>query len=143
MSYTDEFNELVAGLTDKPKRRANPETVLQKEIVDALVRHGLWVVRIPVQGVLQKIGPDRAVMKASPMAGFPDLLVIGPEGSTAWLEVKTPTGRATPLQKGRIERLGKLGHVASIVRSVKQALAVLAENGFIERDESPLAGSPS
>jgi VRR-NUC domain len=117
-----EFDSLVAALPPRgTKRRGNPETALQKEIVDALRAAGHWVVRVPGQGVLGH-GRAGAFLKPSEMAGFPDLLVLLPGGRAVWLEVKTDKGRLNPTQKARIERLRGLGHEAHVVRSTGEAL---------------------
>lgn len=123
-------NEASTRPRAKSPRGPNSETALQGAIIQALEAHGLWVTRIPAQGVRHQIA-GRDVVKRSPLAGFPDLLVIGPEGTTAWLEVKTAKGRVSPLQRERLERLEKLGHVAAVVRSIDEALSVMRENAFI------------
>lgn len=122
----NDFECVVAELSAKKKRKPNPETALQKSIVAALRAAGLWVVRVPGQGVLQHMGPGQATMKASEMAGFPDLLVLLPGGRAAWLEVKTAQGRLSPLQKSRIEELARAGFTAAVVRSPEEALASIA-----------------
>lgn len=114
----------------KAKRRANPESAIQRAIMETLGYHGLLVVRIPGQGVLRNAGTEKARITRSPMSGYPDLLVLGPDGRSAWLEVKTCTGKLSPLQRERIEALGRLGHTAAVVRSPEQALAVLREAGW-------------
>lgn len=129
----DLFAEMLDSMPAKgAKKRKNPETLLQKEIVTALRSLHLWVVRVPGQGTMQHVGPGRAVLKASEMAGFPDLLVLGPEGLTAWLEVKTPTGRLSPGQKARHDRLATLSHTVAVVRSAEQAVSVLQDNGWFD-----------
>ncbi len=137
MALDDDYNEMLASLPKRgaKKRAANPETVLQKQIVEAIRAHGLWVVRVAGQGTLQHVGKGQAVLKQSEMAGFPDLLVLGPEGTAVWLEVKTPKGKVSPLQRSRIERLGILGHHAGVVRSVEQALAMLEHAGLVSRHD--------
>ena len=122
-----------AGVADTTALPASAklEKHLQKDIMNAIRAHGLWVVKVEVQGSIQRTGAGTAVLRPSQLAGFPDLLVIGPEGTTAWLEVKTPKGRTSALQDGRLARLSQLGHVAAVVRSVDQALAVLKTNQFI------------
>ena len=57
--------------------------------------------------------------------GLPDLLWIGPNGRTVWLEVKTPTGRASDEQKRFISKLQSMGHTAGIARSVEDALRLI------------------
>ena len=131
---TKEFDEFLSTLPDKgkKKRKVNKETGLQREIVQAIQSFGLWVVRVAGQGTMQHIGPGQAVLKKSEMAGFPDLLVLGPEGLTAWLEVKTPGGRLSPIQRARHERLQALTHVVATVHSAEEAIAVLRADGWFE-----------
>lgn len=128
----DPFAEMLDAMPAKGAKKPNPETALQKEIVSALRALNLWVVRIPGQGTMQHVGPGRAVLKASELAGFPDLLVLGPEGLTAWLEVKTPAGRLSPPQKARHDRLAALSHTVAVVRSADQAVSVLRDNGWFD-----------
>jgi hypothetical protein len=132
---TDEFEALVAGLPPpgKKKRKANPEGLIQRAIVQALQLKGLWVVRVAGQGTVQMTARGSGVLKKSEMAGFPDLLVLGPEGLTAWFEVKAPNGRLSPLQKARHDRLSTLSHTVAVVRSPEEALKVLeCEGWFME-----------
>jgi hypothetical protein len=123
-------------LLDRRKRGANAESTLQRAIVQTLRMHGLLVIRVPGQGVLRNGGTPAAFMTRSEMAGFPDLLVLGRRGLTAWLEVKTETGRLSPLQRQTIETLSRLGHIAAVVRSPESALAVLREHGFLAAPEN-------
>lgn len=51
--------------------------------------------------------------------GWPDLLVLGPEGKCFFIEVKTPRGRVSKLQQKQIEQLLSLDHDVRIVRSVE------------------------
>lgn len=136
--HNAEFENLVAELRAedaKParkKRRANEETKIQREIQNAISAHGLWCVRLPVQGTLQQIGKGQAVLKSSPLVGFPDLMVIGPEGTIAWLEVKTSKGKLTPIQRGRHAQLSALAHIVAVVCTPDQAIGVLRANWFIQ-----------
>lgn len=129
----DDFNTYVASLPSPgaKKKKQRPEAAIQRAITLGLQARGLWVVRVAGQGTMQYIGPGRAVLKQSEMAGFPDLLVLGPTGRAAWLEVKSLVGRLSPLQKSRHERLSALGHVVAVVRSLDDALAVLRTHGLL------------
>ena len=129
----NEYNTVVAALTKQSqrKRKKNAETALQKTIINELRGHALWVIRVPGQGVIQMTGAGVGVLKESEMRGFPDLLVIGPEGSTAWLEVKTETGRVSPAQKSVHKNLEYLGHTVAVVRTPQQAVDVLKAAGLI------------
>lgn len=143
MTNDDDYTAMLESMPTRKKRVAGKrdagdlavplkETALQRQIMEAIRLQGLWVIRIPGQGTIQHVGKGRAILKPSTLAGFPDLLILGPEGMSAWLEVKTAKGRASALQQGRIARLATLGHIAAIVRSPQQALDVLRLNGFLE-----------
>lgn len=130
----DDFEAYVAALPPPGKRKKGTklETGIQRRIVTALQMRSLWVVRVAGQGTVQMTAHGAGVLKKSEMAGFPDLLVLGPEGQTAWLEVKAPKGRLSPLQKSRHTRMQALGHIVAVVRSPEEALRVLEANGFFD-----------
>lgn len=57
--------------------------------------------------------------------GLPDLQCILPDGKSAWIEVKTKTGKASIDQLRMISRLQEMGHIAGICRSVDDALRLI------------------
>lgn len=60
--------------------------------------------------------------------GMSDLLFIK-NGKAYWLEVKTPTGKASPEQLNFLAVMrNKYGCVAEIVRSVEDAVRIVTEN---------------
>ena len=59
--------------------------------------------------------------------GVPDLCVLVDGGATAWIEVKTETGRLSPWQVRMHERMTGLGHRVYVVRSVQEVEQVLAD----------------
>lgn len=57
--------------------------------------------------------------------GTPDIEVMLPGGRVAWLELKTPTGKARDTQKAWHARAARFGHVVHVVRSVDEAVAAV------------------
>lgn len=49
-------------------------------------------------------------------SGIPDLVAIPPNSNVLFSEVKTPTGRVSPLQEFRIKELQKHGCLTEIYR---------------------------
>lgn len=47
-------------------------------------------------------------------AGYPDRICLLPRGVSFWVELKSPTGKATRLQLERIRELATMGHPAFI-----------------------------
>ena len=61
------------------------------------------------------------------LVGFPDLCVLGPDGLVVWLEVKSPKGRVTAVQRQVHKHMAKLGHTVHVVRNwpdVKEAMGL-------------------
>ena len=59
--------------------------------------------------------------------GSSDLIGITPDGEFLAVEIKTPTGRATPEQNRFITAVRSRGGIAGIARSAADALALLAQ----------------
>lgn len=93
---------------------ANQKTVNESSIVarimSALRKRGAYVVKL--HG-----GPTQ-------QAGLPDLLVVH-EGRVAFLEVKRPGGKPTPLQEHTMTQLRNHGATACVVWSVEDALGAM------------------
>ena len=109
-------------------KEKKPGTVLTSQICDALGAHGLWVVRLPVQGIRHGFAIGK-----SPLKGFPDLMVVGPEGTMAWLEVKFGKDKTSEDQRNIHDRLAANGHTVAVVGSVEQAIAVVFHADMIHR----------
>jgi len=95
------------------------ETDIQNEIRLALSAHGV-VLRMNT-GVFKT--EDGRTIRCG-IKGTSDLLFIG-NGYIAFIEVKTPLGRASPDQINFVKQIQKLGHKAGFARSVKEALNII------------------
>jgi hypothetical protein len=73
--------------------------------------------------------------------GFADLLVIS-EGRLLFLEVKSAKGRLRPDQEGFRDTVCAQGFGWALVRSVDDALAALADNGFTSRLQPARRAAP-
>ena len=60
-------------------------------------------------------------------AGFTDLLYVGPNGSVAFIECKTPKGKARDDQERFIRLMKSMGHRVGIARSTEDALKIVRE----------------
>jgi len=78
------------------------ESQIQRKIIERLECQGCYVVKT--------IACNRA--------GVPDLLICK-EGKFIAIEVKTPTGRVSDLQKAHIKMIREAGGEAIVARSVK------------------------
>lgn len=94
-----------------------------RAIMVALSEDGHFVARANVGLFFTKDG--RPVRSGLPV-GFSDLFGHRAGDARAfYLEVKTPTGRASPQQLAFIAAMQKRGALAGVVRSVEEALAVV------------------
>lgn len=71
---------------------------------------------------------DGRPVKTGLPVGFSDLFGFTSDGKPFFLEVKTDTGRARPEQIAFISAMQKRGAIASIVRSVDDALKLLRKS---------------
>jgi hypothetical protein len=119
-------------------RRSTPEADAQRAIVkalrvalprDAIIHHCANAVTEPRsrgqirQSILVGMGVH---------TGFADLIVIS-GGRVLFLEVKSQTGRLRKSQEVFRDTVCAQGFGWAMVRSVDDALAALADNGFISR----------
>ena len=122
----------------KPPMRDMSEMALLKEIQMALTERGCRAFRVNVGAGWT--GNETAVMGDGSVVirharrfqtglpkGFPDLLVLCPNGRTVFMELKTPTGRPSIEQIRFHEFLRGMGHKACICRSVKDAIKAIEE----------------
>ena len=100
------------------------ESDIQRLIMLALSEAGCLIFRNNV-GVLKNAAgiPIRFGLAV----GSSDLIGIAPGGRFLAVEIKTPTGKATPEQLRFIEAVRARGGIAGIARSPAEALALLAQ----------------
>ena len=67
-------------------------------------------------------------------AGIPDIIACV-EGRFFAFEVKTESGKVTPLQAATIQKILAAGGMAAVVRSVDEVRAILRQNGVALRNE--------
>ena len=116
-------------VTAAPKRKAQPEAIIQRAIIARLKLSGIVCHHSPNAAKRSVIGGRR--IKADGMiTGWPDLTVVGPEGLVAFLEVKAPGGKLSPAQGEIGMMLMRMGQVWAEVRSQDEAVAVLQQWGW-------------
>ena len=128
-------------------RRGTPEADAQRAIVTALR------IALPRNAIVHhcanevtEAGPRGAKRQAILVGmgvhpGFADLLVIS-EGRVLFLEVKSAKGRLRPAQDAFRETVLAQGFGWALVRSVDDALAALADNGFTSRVQPARRAAP-
>ena len=68
--------------------------------------------------------------------GFPDVMVIGPDGLIAYVEFKSSKGRVSEAQREWIDLLQRYTFPATIARSADEAIAFLRAHGFPIRERA-------
>lgn len=122
-SLRGEFRELGA-----PKRRGNPEALIQRAIIDRLRLLGVLAVHIPNEGK-RTAATGRRLKGEGMRPGFPDL-VCYQHGRHALLEVKAPGGRLSPSQRETHGELARHAFTVAVVTSQDEAVEALRERGF-------------
>jgi hypothetical protein len=114
-------------------RRAQPETVIQRAIVQHLRCRGvtgLFWFAIPNGGWRSKV--EAAIMKATgTRPGVPDLALLH-EGRAYFLEVKTEDGRPTEHQLKAIADINDAGGYAVIGCGLDRCLEILERWGLLK-----------
>ena len=103
------------------------ESDIQRDIIKALAKMGLWAIHVPNEGQLSGNQLARykqaAVLRANGLTrGALDLIVMASGGRVGWLEVKKPGGVLKPAQIGFMARLDRLAIPCAAVCSVEDAV---------------------
>lgn len=92
------------------------ESELLSFALTCLKQSGLVYWRVPNGPVMHSIG-NKVIRKRSPIAGFPDLAGVFPNGKFFAIELKTDKGRLSPEQTEWITKLNMSGAMALVLRS--------------------------
>ncbi len=100
------------------------EADIQREVIAYLRARGHNVRKLHLGGMRAR-GKGGSGWAKNEMAGFPDLLVLLPEGRTMWIEVKQPGKSPSESQVTRHRELRALGHTVVVAASVEDVRAYL------------------
>lgn len=120
-----------------PKHDYNAEARQQAAVVEwcRWVRPDVIVFHVPNGGLRSK--PEAARLKwMGVLAGVLDLVLILPDGRSAYWECKTPVGRLSDDQKKFIAHLERMGHSWGTVRTIEDARAELTRLGIETKETS-------
>ena len=109
--------------------RSNAEETLQQAIVQHLIlRADKRVIWYHVPNGESRSPRTAGRLKAmGVVAGVADLALVLPDGTPAFMEVKSAIGRQSPQQHKFEERCRAIGVRYTVVRSIDEALEVLGE----------------
>jgi hypothetical protein len=128
----NEIKQLLEPLGRVIKRRSQPEKRIQDQILTALRFRRLFAFHIPNHGLLSRRTGKYNKVGQFHVPGIPDVAVLLPAGRILWIEVKSADGRQSPDQVAVQKRLGELGHVYLLVRSLQDVLDwIRAHEDFI------------
>ena len=92
---------------------------------------------------MRETGGKALKYASATQTGYPDRVCLFPGGITVWVELKGVGGRLTRLQATRIGELRRMGHMATVCRSVEdvERLLKLARVPVLARVEYSLRES--
>lgn len=117
-------------------KNAQPESRLQRAILTHLRGLGFFPVHVPNGSKLAGTPEQRkragARLKADGLVpGFPDLIVLGTEGRTGFIEVKAEGSYQQDTQKACEARMKAMGHHYAVCRSLDDVDETLARWGWL------------
>lgn len=115
----------------KPKSPTAPESVIQKEILGALLNDGYFVWRNNTVGIFDPTTKRRRYNNAfGSKNGVPDILGLLPDGRFLAIEVKSEKGKLSPAQEEFIAEVNKRGGHAFMARSLLETYQGLKAAGY-------------
>jgi VRR-NUC domain-containing protein len=115
--------------------RASPEASLQRSVFDWL-RHvgvpGLIFFHVP-NGLVSNPRAVCRMKREGLTSGVPDICLVRPGGTAAFLELKSPTGRQTPAQRAFQQLCESNGTPYAIARTIDEAIKALSSWGCIKK----------
>ena len=115
---------------------ARQETIIQRDMLKHIKGLGFKAVHVPNGAVLAG-GPGKRARQMNSLkadglcVGFPDLLIYGPDGKQAHIEVKQEGGKQLASQEAVEAWLTHWGHHYAVCRSNADVTESLAEWGWI------------
>lgn len=73
-------------------------------------------------------------LNAESHRGWPDLVCVLPNGKVHFLEIKTPEGRLSKLQRRTIQELKNNNANVHVIRSIEEAIFVLSQSSTPKPD---------
>lgn len=73
------------------------------------------------------LGVKALKMEPPGVSGYPDRLVLLPQSRVAWVELKSPTGELSDLQKHRIQELQQLRHKVFVTSDAKEGAVFITK----------------
>ena len=103
-------------LRESQKHRREPLKVQEKNLQRKLLTYA------KANGILA------VKVDSSSMRGWPDLVVILPNGTSLYIEVKTPSGRLSKLQQIAISKIEQQGAAVYVIRTIDEFCEVIARH---------------
>lgn len=97
-----------------------PEVEIQSDIIKALQKIGIWVLRLGVSSKRGRGGTN------SGEKGMPDILLPAVAGGS-WLEVKNLNGKLSAVQKEWHEKAKGLGINVAVVHDIPESVTVVKQ----------------
>lgn len=85
---------------------------------------------------MKKLGGQAYKWVSPGNAGVPDRIVVFPGRPPVFAELKTETGKLTPLQKAQIKRLRELGQDVAVIRGIDGLSQFFQDRGFEETSKA-------
>ena len=130
------MNQALLPLDPLERRRdGNAEARAQAAVVEWVrwCAPQVTIFHVPNGGLRSKAEAAR-LRWVGTLAGVLDLVLVLPDGRSAYWETKTPKGRLSDDQRAFIARLEAAGHSWAIVRGIDDARVALKMLGVVTRE---------
>ena len=91
----------------------------KESYIEALLRDGM-----------REIGGKAYKFESPGCIGVPDRIVIFPDGTLEFVELKSRMGKLRPAQKSRIGELQNLGQTVHVVQGIAGLMAFFEDHGY-------------
>ena len=108
-----------------------PEDRLQAQVIEflrlSLPRHVVFAVP---NGGTRNVREAVNLKRCGVLAGMPDVGILGDEGRSWWIELKSATGRLSKPQRAMLDTLRVMGVPVGLARSLEDVQALLTTWGL-------------